>query len=170
MTRDAVMPEVRKHATISECGKFRYRLWRKWGCGSPLLFIMLNPSTADANVDDATIRRCMRFARDENFGELEVVNLFAFRATDPKDLRRAGYPVGPENDKHIADAVRDSAAVCLAWGSAVAGLERPAIVLKLLRDLGVSRRLMCLRITRGGYPQHPLMLPSSCRLMPFEGT
>jgi hypothetical protein len=76
--------------------------------------------------------------------------------------------VGPENDQHIADAAREAAAVCLAWGANVAGLERPAIVLKLLRDLGVSRRLMCLRVTRGGYPQHPLMLPASCRLSPYE--
>jgi hypothetical protein len=163
------MTEVLKHATISDCGKFRYRLWRKWGCGSPLLFIMLNPSTADAEQDDATIRRCTGFAKAHDFGALEVVNLYAYRATDPKDLRSAGYPVGSENDKHIADAVRASAAVCLAWGAAAAGLERPAIVLKLLRDLGVNRRLMCLRLTRRGYPQHPLMLPSSCRLMPFEG-
>ncbi len=162
------MSDVKKHATISDCGKFRYRLWRKWGCGSPLLFIMLNPSTADADVDDPTIRRCLRFAMDQDFGALEVVNLFAYRATDPKELRRAGYPIGPENDQHIADAVRDSAAVCLAWGSNAAGLERPQIVLQQLRAMGVSRRLMCLRLTRGGYPQHPLMLPSSCRLMPFE--
>ncbi len=155
-----------KHAVISACGKFRYRLWRKWGEGSPLLFVMLNPSTADADVDDPTIRRCIRFAQAHGFGELEVVNLYAYRATDPRDLRRAGYPVGPENDDHIAAAARESAAVCLAWGANVAGLERPKIVLPKLRRLGV--KLQCLRITRSGYPQHPLMLPSSCRLMPFD--
>ena len=160
------MNEVRKHATMSDCGKFRYRLWRKWGEGSPLLFVMLNPSTADASVDDATIRRCIKFAQAHDFGELEVVNLFAYRATDPQDLRRAGYPIGPDNDEHICAAVRESAAVCLAWGSNVAGLERPQIVLPKLRALGV--KLQCLRITRSGYPQHPLMLPSSCRLMPFD--
>lgn len=157
---------MKKHATISECGKLRYRLWRKWGEGSPLLFIMLNPSTADAEVDDATIRRCVKFAQAHGFGELEVVNLFAYRATDPKDLRHAGYPVGPENDEHIRAAVLDAAAVCLAWGVNVAGLERPQIVLTMLRAMGV--KLQCLRITRSGYPQHPLMLPSSCRLMPFD--
>lgn len=160
------MSDMRKHATISDCGKFRYRLWRKWGEGSPLLFIMLNPSTADAEVDDATIRRCVKFAQAHDFGELEVVNLFAYRARDPKDLRRAGYPVGPGNDEHIMAAVQESAAVCLAWGSNVAGLERPQIVLPMLRCLGV--KLQCLRITSSGYPQHPLMLPASCRLMPFK--
>jgi hypothetical protein len=160
------MTEVLKHATISACGKFRYRLGRKWDDGPRLLFVMLNPSTADASVDDATIRRCVKFAQTHDFCELEVVNLYAFRATDPKDLRRAGYPVGPENDQHIADAARASDAVCVAWGANVAGLERPTIVLPMLRSLGVQ--LQCLRITRSGYPQHPLMLPSSCRLMPFD--
>lgn len=159
---------MNKHAVISDCGKFRYRLYRKWDCGSPLLFVMLNPSTAEADVDDPTIRRCIRFAQAHAYGGVEVVNLFAYRATDPKDLRRAGYPVGPENDQHIAEAVRDSAAVCVAWGASAAGLERPGIVLQQLRALGVNRRLFCLRITRGGYPQHPLMLPSSCSLMPYS--
>lgn len=159
---------MKKHAVISDCGKFRYRLWRKWGEGSPLLFIMLNPSTADAEEDDATIRRCTRFAEAHSFGALEVVNLFAYRATDPKDLKRAGWPVGPDNDQAIREAVLDSASVCLAWGSHAAGLERPGIVLQQLRELGVSRRLFCLRITRGGYPQHPLMLPSHLRLMHFD--
>lgn len=155
-----------RNATVSDCGRYRYRLGRRWGEGAALVFIMLNPSTADAEVDDATIRRCIKFAQAHEFGALEVVNLFAYRATDPKDLRRAGYPVGPENDNHIAAAVVSAAAVCLAWGANVADLERPQIVLPMLRDAGVQ--LQCLRITRSGYPQHPLMLPSSCRLMPFN--
>lgn len=158
---------MRTGATISDCGRFRYRLWRKWGESAPLLFIMLNPSTADADKDDTTIRRCVGFARSHGFGELEVVNLFAYRTTDPKELRRAGYPVGPENDDHIAAAVGGSAVVCVAWGANVHGLARPAEVLELLRRLGVSPH--CLRTTRGGYPQHPLMLSSSCMLQPLEG-
>ena len=109
------------------------------------------------------------YKHPHNFGELEVVNLFAYRATDPKALRHAGYPVGPENDEHIAAAVRDSAAVCLAWGSNAAGLERPQIVLRELRKIVNPTRLFCLALTRRGYPQHPLMLPSTCRLTPFSG-
>lgn len=159
-------PDVRRHATISDCGKFRYRLWRKWGEGSPLLFVMLNPSTADGLEDDATIRRCFGFAARAGFGEFEVVNLYAYRATKPADLRAAGYPVGPDNDQHIADAVHDAAAVCVAWGANAAGLARPGEVLVLLRGLGVN--VQCLQITRSGYPQHPLMLPSNCTLQPFE--
>jgi hypothetical protein len=165
MVRPEQERRVKKHAVISDCGKFRYRLWRKWAEGSPLLFVMLNPSTADAEEDDPTIRRCLKFAQAHAFGELEVVNLFAYRATDPADLKAAGYPVGPDNDAYIAAAVADSAAVCVAWGSHAAGLVRPGIVLQQLVALGVKPQ--CLRITRSGYPQHPLMLPSSCRLMPF---
>jgi hypothetical protein len=153
-------------ATISDCGRFRYRLGRRWADGAPLLFVMLNPSTADADQDDATIRRCIRFAQAEGFPALEVVNLFAFRATDPKDLRRAGYPAGPENDRHIQEAARAAAKVCLAWGSNAAGLERPQIVIPLLR--AACAQLHVLRMTRSAHPQHPLMLPASCRLQPFD--
>lgn len=160
------MTEVQKTAVISECGKFRYRLCRRWAEGPTILFVMLNPSTADAEQDDATIRRCVKFAQAHDCGALEVVNLFAYRATDPRELRNAWYPVGPENDQHIVAAARECSLLCLAWGAHVAGLERPQIVLPMLRDLGVE--LCCLRITRSGYPQHPLMLPSSCRLMPFS--
>lgn len=152
-------------AVLSECGTYRYRLWRRWGDGTALLFVMLNPSTADATADDATIRRCIRFAQAHGHGAVEVVNLYAYRATDPKDLRRAGYPVGPDNDEHTVAAAREAAEVCVAWGANVRDLERPQIVLPMLRKLGVS--LQCLRITRSGFPQHPLMLPSSYRLQPF---
>jgi hypothetical protein len=156
---------IQKTATLSDGGTFRYRLGRRWAEGAPLVFIMLNPSTADADVDDATIRRCIRFAHAHGYPAIDVVNLFAYRATDPKDLRRAGYPVGPENDDHIASAARHAAAVCLAWGAHVAGLERPQVVMPMLWKLGIEP--MCLRITRSGYPQHPLMLPADCRLIPF---
>lgn len=160
--------DMKRIAQLSPCGTFRYRLGREWtedGARKPLVFVMLNPSTADAEQDDATIRRCVRFADAQGFGAIDVVNLFAYRATKPEDLRRAGYPVGPDNDQHIADAVRRSGATCLAWGANAAGLERPQIVLPLIRAQGVEP--LCLRITRSGHPQHPLMLPSSCRLMPF---
>jgi len=156
-------------AIISPCGKFRYHLHRRWSDGPTLLFVMLNPSTADADADDATIRRCIRFGKANGFGGIEVVNLFAYRATDPKDLRRAGYPVGPENDSWTVaaaqQALESGGDVCLAWGSGVAGLERPQVVLPALRAAGVAPK--CLRITRSGYPQHPLYLPSGLPLVPF---
>lgn len=161
-----ILAGAQRNAVISECQRFRYRLGRRWGDGAPLAFVMLNPSTADATVDDATIRRCVSFANTHCFQAIEVVNLFAFRATDPRELARASYPVGPENDEHIVKAAKNAGALCLAWGVNAAGLERPHVVLPMLNRLGVE--LQCLRITRSGYPQHPLMLPSSCRLQPFS--
>lgn len=155
-----------KTALMSACGKFRYRLGRRWGDGPALLFVMLNPSTADAHQDDATIRRCIFFAKVESFPAIDVVNLFAFRATQPKDLRRAGYPVGLENDAQIEDAARGAAKVCLAYGAGAAELERPQIVLPMLSR--IHTELHCLRITRSGYPEHPARLPNSCSLMPFN--
>ena len=133
-----------------------------------MLFVMLNPSTADATIDDPTIRRCMRFARDHAFDAIEVVNLFATRATDPKDLKAAGYPVGPENDGHIADALKTAAGVCLAWGDQARGLARPAEVVQLVQASGHSP--MCLALTSRGLPRHPLMLAAEARLQPFVST
>ena len=152
-------------AIISDCGKFRYRLARRWGDGPALVFVMLNPSTADASKDDPTIRRCLGFARSHEFNAIEVVNLFAYRATDPKDLKRAGYPVGPDNDQHIAEVAQAAGAVCLAWGANAQDLERPQIVLPLLRSLGVQPK--CLAITSKGHPQHPLMARGSLRMIDF---
>jgi hypothetical protein len=81
-------------ATLSDCGRYRYRLWRRWADGPTVLFVMLNPSTADADVDDPTIRRCIGFARSWGAGALEVVNLYAWRATQPAELKAAVGPVG----------------------------------------------------------------------------
>lgn len=165
LTMRATLAVAQRSAVISDCQRFRYRLSRRWGEGPALVFIMLNPSTADASVDDATIRRCVGFAAREGWGAIDVVNLFAYRATDPKDLRRAGYPIGPDNDNAITEAVTSAGCVCLAWGANAGELARPGEVLALLRRLGID--LHCLRITRSGHPQHPLMLPSDCTLRPF---
>src|ERR1051326_5628436 len=92
-------------ALFSPCGLFRYRLWRHWTPGMPpLVFVMLNPSTADAEKNDPTVERCERRAKAGGFGGGEVVNLFALRSTDPKALYSAADPIGPENDKVIATA------------------------------------------------------------------
>jgi len=97
---------------------FRYRLSRTWDREGPVVaFVMLNPSTADAEVLDPTVRRCVGFARAWEFGSLEVVNLFAFRATDPRDLLLAAAPVGPDNDQAIVDAASAADRVVAAWGT-----------------------------------------------------
>lgn len=109
-------------AIISECGKYRYRLSRlvnTAGIGENrrILFVMLNPSTADASLDDPTIRKCMGFAQRQFHGILEVVNLFAFRSTDPKELKKAHDPVGAQNKSHILRAAADSDMIICAWGT-----------------------------------------------------
>lgn len=127
---------------------------------------MLNPSAADGEQDDPTIRRCIGFARSHGFNAIEVVNLFAYRATDPRDLKRAGYPVGPLNDEHILHAASQAGAVCLAYGAHGRDLERVQVVLPQLRRAGSE--LQCLAISKDGVPRHPLMLRSDCRLHPFS--
>src|SRR5262249_14212908 len=98
--------EVRRAAVISDCGRYRYSLTRRWGDAAEprALFVMLNPSTADAEQDDPTIRRCIGFAKAWGMGSLEVVNLYALRATDPAALLSAPDPIGPKNDTMITSA------------------------------------------------------------------
>src|SRR4028119_2392792 len=98
------MTSGREHrgAIFDPTRTYRYALWRTWDAARPpVAFVLLNPSTADARRDDPTIRRCANFARTWGFGGLEVVNLFAFRATHPTDLKCAADPVGPQNDVHL---------------------------------------------------------------------
>lgn len=159
-----------RDAVFSPNGDYRYRLIRRWGEGKTLLFVMLNPSTADANADDNTVRKCMRYARINGFTGIEVVNLFAYCATDPIELRLAGYPVGPGNDAAIRESaariVADGGKVCVAWGANVKGLARPNEVLRMLAELGAVPHT--LKLTRDGYPSHPLYLSSMCKLVRYE--
>lgn len=160
---------MKRTAILSDCGRFRYHLRREWTEGGTLLFVMLNPSTADAAVDDNTIRRCVGFAQAEGFGAMEVVNLFAYRATDPADLRRVGYPVGPENDFHLRMSAALAHRICVAWGAAPqpAVNARVQVVMPLLRQ-AKGRVPDCLHVTRGGFPAHPLYLAKTKRLQPFD--
>lgn len=158
---------MEKGALISECGTFRYRLWRRWDSKlAPLGFVMLNPSTADASEDDHTIRKCIGFAKRLGYGAIEVVNLYAFRATDPENLRVAGYPVGPDNDAHIewVAAHTEGQLIC-AWGSNAKGHARAEEVLGCIRQWGVKP--LALRLNARDVPAHPLMLPYSCVPRPF---
>jgi hypothetical protein len=143
-------------AVISDCGKYRYVLRRKTNCVlrwvRPILFIMLNPSTADATQDDPTIRRCIRFAEREQYTDLTVVNLFALRATDPKQLKLVDDPIGPENNLHIEKAVAGhrNHLIVAAWG---------AHPFARFRGHEVNSRFgpfECLGVTKCGDPRHPL--------------
>jgi hypothetical protein len=142
-------------AVISDCGAYRYLLRRRWDVKRPaLLFCMLNPSIADAERNDPTIRRCLGFARAWEYGGLEVVNLYAYRATQPAELFRAADPVGPDNDRHIAEAVARAGRVIVGWGNHGRNAERLASVLPLLNEA------YCFDITSAGQPRHPLYVRS----------
>jgi hypothetical protein len=158
-------------AVISECQRFRYLLTRGWhgGTRSNLGFVMLNPSTADAESDDPTIRKCIGFAQQMGYCGIVVTNLYAYRATDPADLKRAGYPAGPENDAYLERAAKNMSVdtmVC-AWGAEARGMSRPTEVLSLLRKLGVKPHALAL--TKDGIPRHPLYLPYTSRPVAIEG-
>lgn len=138
-------------AVISDCGRYRYMLTRGTG-PRRLVFIMLNPSTADAETDDPTIRRCTGFAATLGYTGIIVLNLYAFRATQPAALWSQSDPVGPSNDMYLPALAGDDTIVC-AWG-ANAKPDRVAHVAALLREAGA--RLMCLGTTKSGAPRHPL--------------
>ena len=150
-------------AVFSRCGRYRYVLRREWDLTRPVvLFIGLNPSTADAQRDDPTIRRCIGFAHDLGYGSVIVANLFAFRATKPADLRRAGDPVGPRNNWWLGRLRREARLTVAAWG--VHGKLRS-------RDeefLAEGGELYCLGRTKGGCPRHPLYLRAEAVMERFE--
>lgn len=153
-------PDVDRTAVFSPCGLYRYRLGRTWDERSPVVnFLMLNPSTADAIDDDPTITRCMGFARRWYGGGIVVTNLYAFKATKPKDLWRAAEPIGPDNDATIlAEAKRAGLVIC-AWGNHGAKNGRGDQVLKVLREAGVEP--WALDITLARQPGHPLFIPAN---------
>lgn len=146
---------VASRAVYSDCGAYRYLLERSWDpAGGRIAYVMLNPSTASELANDPTVERCERRARAMGYGAFRVVNLFAFRATRPADLRRAAAPEGPGNLAAIAGACDWADLILAAWG--VHGARRgagPALAARL-RDEG--RALHHLGLTRDGHPRHPL--------------
>lgn len=153
-------------AQISSCGLYRYNLSRIWEPRLPLLlWVMLNPSTADQYKDDPTLRRCKDFARRWGFGGILVGNLFAFRATDHFVIRRAMDPIGPENDAALLEMVGRAEKIVVAWSSWGDYLGRDQAVLKLLE----GRELWCLGLTYEGFPRHPLYVLKNTYLRPYTG-
>ena len=150
-------------ATFSKDRRYRYSLRRRVG-DSPkrILFIMLNPSRADEKRDDATIRRCVGFARDWGFGIMEVVNLFALMSTNPKALLEAEDPVGPANDAAISASLAVADIVALAWGNH--GLYHPERVAEVTCMARRRSNLYCMGLTAKGAPRHPLRLPKTTAL------
>lgn len=152
-------------AVLGAGGTYRYRLWRRWGAGATVLFVLLNPSTADAHRDDPTLRRCLGFARRWGCGGLEVVNLFALRSTDRRGLRAVADPVGPENDRHIGAAAHRAGLVVAGWGEPAP--DQRARAATVAARLLARVPLHCLGTTQAGQPRHPLYLPADTPLRPW---
>lgn len=158
-------------ACISEDKQYRYYLYRIWDSSKPLvMWIMLNPSTADAKVDDPTIRRCINFSKSWGYGGLYVVNLFAYRATNPLELTNTKDPIGPLNkgiiDNTFHHVIEDGGKVICAWGNA-------NLVDKLLANHPAYKplegicKLYFLEMSNSGHPKHPLYLKGSLLPKPF---
>jgi hypothetical protein len=157
-------------AIFSPDGLYRYWLRRDLEPqrGKRILFIMLNPSTADGEVDDPTIRRCKAFAEREGGSVLEVVNLYALRTPHPVVLRGHPAPVGPANDQHLRSALRGNDLVVCAWGADEGPIRgRSAVVAALALDEGQA--LWCLGTTQSGAPRHPLYVRGDQPLIPWRG-
>jgi hypothetical protein len=148
-------------AVFSRCGRYRYRLWRRWAEGQPcVVWLMLNPSTADALALDPTVTRCLRFAKRWGCGSMEVLNLYGLRSTDPAGLWVAEDPVGPETDAQIDDVLQAmlcSERLIVAWG-AHAKPDRVAAVMSIIRARLHASQVGCLGLTKRGQPRHPLYI------------
>jgi hypothetical protein len=162
-------------AIFSECGRYRYLLTRRLGERAGLhdekraTFIMLNPSTADATHNDPTIRKCIGFAQRWQCDTLQVLNLFAVRATHPHEMKRAPDPIGPDNLHWFAQALSSNTTnaaghvIICAWGVHGAFLGQDQVVLGWLKDLGVNT--FTLGFTKEGHPRHPLYVRYSTHLI-----
>lgn len=156
---------MKRNALLSENRQYRYSLVRSWDdCKPRCAFIMLNPSTADENVDDPTIKKCTKFCMTWGIGTLEVVNLFAFRSTDPDDMLQARDPSGPSNDQSILAAAECASIIVAAWGTNGAFKKRDEHVLNLLR----LKTICCLDMTKHGFPKHPLYCRDSSTLRGYR--
>jgi hypothetical protein len=153
----------RRGALFSPCRTYRYALWRIWDEDRPpVLFVGLNPSTADEDADDPTVRRCRGFARAWGHGGFILCNLFAYRATDPRDLFAAIDPIGPQNDRWLRHYAEEAGLLVACWGARGGYKDRGREVLALRNDWH------CLGIGKTGFPRHPLYVPGECEAQPFS--
>lgn len=156
-------------AITSPCGAYRYWLERRWSNAPPQTFVMLNPSTADATKDDRTVVRCIEFSKREGAGGLIVVNLFALKATKPKDLVGHPDPIGPDNFQHIGTALTAAAAqdrpVICGWGGNKNAPDQAARLEARAHDTGAQ--LLALHINGNGSPRHPLYVNGNTPLISY---
>jgi hypothetical protein len=153
-------------ADISPCGIYRYSLWRGACHASGMVnWLMLNPSVADAIKNDPTAHRCIAYTKDWGYGDLVVTNLFALRSTDPDALRNHPDPIGPDNDRYILEYAKKASVVICAWGAHGSLGGRSSAVRRMLADAGITP--MCLAMTKGGEPGHPLYLKGNLVPVPM---
>jgi len=160
-------------AIISGCGTYRYRLERDGPGTGQTTIIMVNPSTADVQNDDPTIRKLLGFGRRYEWGRIVVGNLFAYRATDVRELAGLDTPtaVGPENDAHLMDMLREADRFIVAWGPASKLPKRLRTRFRRVLEIAqlVSRRPLSIGApAKDGHPCHPLMLPYERQLQPWS--
>jgi len=162
--RSALLRDDRRGATLDSDREYRYRLWRTRDAeGATVAFMMLNPSTADEDDDDPTLRRCINYAKDWGYGRLEVANLFALRATDPSELQNHNAPIGGANDVHLRKVCENAEKVVAAWGTNGSLLGRGQEVAEML-----DTELFALDTTKDGHPVHPLYQPSDAEPEPWN--
>ena len=156
-------------ATFDVSCRYRYQLTRTWASHgqspSQVTFIMLNPSTANEEQDDPTIRACSQFTQRWGYNQLNVVNLFAYRTPQPLDLKKVTNPVGPDNDHYLLAAAESADKVILAWGNWGNLLNRDQTVISLLQQH--QQKLYCLMRNHSGHPRHPLYIKRTTRLKPW---
>lgn len=149
-----------RDALLSPCERYRYRLSRTWDTSrSMVAFVLLNPSTADAERDDMTVTKCVGFAEQWGYGRIEIANLFALRASKPEELRSAVPPQGPDNDEHLRDVLSIGCAVVVGWGASIEKV-RPSMRASAMHafiDMAheLHRPLDCIGRTSAGHPRHP---------------
>ena len=154
---------MEKKAIISKDKIYRYKLSRTWDSTKPtILFIGLNPSIANENVDDPTITRCINFAKDWGYGTLLMANLFAFRSTYPKDIYLIDDPIGKDNDHYLLECVTQSDLIVACWGNNGTYMNREKVITELVPNL------YCLQKNKNGTPHNPLRPPRNIHPVPFN--
>lgn len=153
---------MQKEVVFSECLTYRYMVKRTWDAQLPTaMFIGLNPSETDGTDDNPTITRCLNFARHWGYGSVYLANLFAYRATQPQDMKTAQHPVGADNNAWLRQLATESAIIIAAWGNDGTHLQRSAEVRQLLPTLH------CLKINQSGEPAHPLYQKATATPIPY---
>jgi len=158
---------IKRRAAFSRCKRYRYRLERSWNqdtAAKRVVFVGLNPSTADHRVDDPTIRRCIDFSHRWGYNAVTVINLFAYRTPYPAELKKADNPIGPYNRSHCKAVIEDAELVIACWGRYGNWFDQD-----LAFASWVDTPLQCLSVNRDGSPAHPLYIRADtkpCRWAP----